>query len=153
VLSGQPAVRLAHTGEPEALVAVSETFVERARAATGSMTLWSLPDRKYQVKLRELSPAAESATRTYAARYTIVNPDDAVRLGMSATVSLTQGEDASAARLPLTAVFNHGRGPSVWVVSDAGKLTARAVTIARYEGQTVLIASGVNEGENVVTCS
>jgi RND family efflux transporter MFP subunit len=151
VLSGQPAVRLAHTGEPEALVAVSETFVERARAATGSMTLWSLPDRKYEVKLRELSPAAESATRTYAARYTIVNPDDAVRLGMSATVSLTQGEDASAARLPLTAVFNHGRGPSVWVVSDAGKLTARGVTIARYEGQTVLIASGVNEGENVVT--
>ena len=151
VLSGQLAVRLAHTGELEALVAVPETFVERARAATGSMTLWSLPDRKYEVKLRELSPAADSATRTYAARYTIVNPDDAVRLGMSATVGLTQDEDASAARLPLTAVFNHGRGPSVWVVGDAGKLMARSVTIARYEGQTVLIASGVNEGENVVT--
>ena len=144
-------MRLAHTGELEALVAVPETFVERARAATGSMTLWSLPDRKYEVKLRELSPAADSATRTYAARYTIVNTDDAVRLGMSATVGLTQGEDASAVRLPLTAVFNHGRGPSVWVVDNAGKLMARSVTIARYEGQSVLIASGVNEGENVVT--
>jgi RND family efflux transporter MFP subunit len=151
VQPGQAAVRLAHTGELEAQVAVPETFVERARAATGTMTLWSLPDRKYELKLRELSPAADSATRTYAARYTIVNPDDAVRLGMSATVGLTQGEDASAARLPLTAVFNHGQGPSVWVVSDAGKLTARSVTIARYEGQNVLIASGVNEGENVVT--
>ena len=150
MLPGQPVVRLAHTGELEALVAVPETFVERARAATGSMTLWSLPDRKYEVKLRELSPAADSATRTYAARYTIVNPDDAVRLGMSATVSLTEGEDERAARLPLTAVFNHGRGPSVWVVSDAAS-SRRAVTIARYEGQNVLIASGVNEGENVVT--
>jgi RND family efflux transporter MFP subunit len=151
VLSGQAAVRLAHTGELEALIAVSETFVERARAATGTMTLWSLPDRKYDLKLRELSPAADSATRTYAARYTIVNADDAVRLGMSATVSLTQGKNERAARLPLTAVFNHGRGSSVWVVSDAGRLTARAVNIARYEGQDVLIASGVNEGENVVT--
>ncbi len=151
VAPGQAAARLAHTGELEALVAVPETFVERARAATGTMTLWSLPDRKYEVKLRELSPAADSATRTYAARYTIVNADDAVRVGMSATVTLTEGESESAARLPLTAVFNHGRGPSVWVVSDAGKLTARAVTIARYEGQDVLIASGVNEGENVVT--
>jgi RND family efflux transporter MFP subunit len=150
VLSGQSVVRLAHTGELETLVAVPETFVERARAATGSMTLWSLPDRKYEVKLRELSPAADSATRTYAARYTIVNPDEAVRLGMSATVGLTQGEDASAARLPLMAVFNHGRGPSVWVAGDAGKLMARSVTIARYEGQTVLIASGINEDENVV---
>ncbi len=151
VIAGMPAVRLAHTGELEAQVAVPETFVERARAATGSMTLWSLPDRKYDLKLRELSPVADSATRTYAARYTIVNPDDAVRLGMSATVTLSEGSNESAARLPLTAVFDHGKGPSVWVVSDTGKLTARAVTIARYEGQDVLIASGVNEGENVVT--
>ena len=151
VQPGQAAVRLAHTGELEAQVAVPETFVERARAAIGTMTLWSLPDRKYELKLRELSPAADSATRTYAARYSIVNADDAVRLGMSATVTLTEGGSGSAARLPLTAVFNHGNGPSVWVVSDAGKLAARSVTIARYEGQTVLIASGVAEGEKVVT--
>ena len=39
----------------------------------------------------------------------------------------------------------------VWVVDDTGKLTARNVTVARYEGQTVLIADGVSEGENVVT--
>jgi hypothetical protein len=37
------------------------------------------------------------------------------------------------------------------VVDDAGKLTARNVTVARYEGQTVLIADGVRDGENVVT--
>ncbi len=151
VQPGQAAVRLAHTGELEAQVAVPETFVERARAATGTMTLWSLPDLKYELKLRELSPAADSATRTYAARYTIVNADDAVRLGMSATVTLMEGASGSAARLPLTAVFDHGRGPSVWVVSDAGKLTARTVTIARFEGQDMLIASGINEGEHVVT--
>ena len=151
IAAGQPAVRLAHFGELEALVALPETFVERARGATGSLTLWSLPGRSYDVKLRELSPAADGATRTYAARYTIVNADDAVRLGMSATLILTQGESERATRLPLTAVFNHGKGPSVWVVDHAGKLTARSVTIARYEAQNVLIASGLSDGENVVT--
>jgi RND family efflux transporter MFP subunit len=151
VAPGQPAVRLAHFGELEALVALPETFVERARGATGSLTLWSLPGRSYDVKLRELSPVADGATRTYAARYTIVNANEAVRLGMSATLILTQGESERAARLPLTAVFNHGKGPSVWVVDHAGKLTARSVTIARYEAQNVLIASGVSDGENVVT--
>jgi RND family efflux transporter MFP subunit len=128
-----------------------ETFVERARSAEGSMTLWSVPGRRYDVKLRELSAAADSATRTYAARYTIVNPDEAVRLGMSATLTLSENTGDRAARLPLTALFDHGRGPSVWVVDDAGKLTARRVTIARYEGQSVLIANGVNDGENVVS--
>jgi len=37
------------------------------------------------------------------------------------------------------------------VVDDSGRLTARNVTIARYEGQSALIASGVRDGEYVVT--
>jgi RND family efflux transporter MFP subunit len=151
VTAGQAAVRLARLGEPEALVALPETFIERARNATGSLTLWSVPGRSYEVKLRELSPMAEGLTRTYAARYTIVKPDEAVRLGMSATLTLTEADSERAARLPLTALFNHGRGPNVWVVTDEGKLTARPVSIARYEAQSVLIASGVTEGELVVT--
>ena len=152
VTAGQSAVRLAHLGELEALVALPETFVERARGANGSLTLWSLPGRSYEVKLRELSPAADGATRTYAARYTILNPDEAVRLGMSATLTLSEGRGASApcaCRSPPCSTT--GGGPSVWVVDDAGRLTARSVTIARYEGQKVLIAKGVSEGESVVT--
>jgi hypothetical protein len=150
VASGQAAVRLARLAELEASVALPETFVERARDATGSLTLWSLPGRSYGVKLRELSPAADNATRTYSARYTILDSDQAVRLGMSATLTLSEGDTEGAARVPVTAVFNHGRGPCVWVVNDAGKLTARDVTIARFEGPTVLLTSGVTEGENVV---
>jgi RND family efflux transporter MFP subunit len=151
ISAGQAAVRLSRLNELEALVALPETFVERARNAHGSITLWSVPGRSDEVKLRELSPAADSATRTYAARYTIVNADDAVRLGMSATLTLTEESSERAARLPLTALFDHGQGPSVWVVDEAGRLTARNVTIARYEGQSALIARGVSDGEYVVT--
>jgi RND family efflux transporter MFP subunit len=151
VVAGQPVVRLAHTGELEALVALPETFVERARRSTGTLSLWSSPGRSYDVKLRELSPAADGATRTYAARYTILNADEAVRLGMSATVTLMEGESEKAVRLPLTALFNHARGPSVWIVDGDGKLAARSVRIVRYEAENVLIASGVKGGEQVVT--
>lgn len=151
ISAGQPAVRLSRLNELEALVALPETFVERARSAHGSLALWSVPGHSYEVTLRELSPAADSATRTYAARYTIVNLDEAVRLGMSATLTLTEASSERAARLPLTALFNHGRGPSVWVVDDAGRLTAHNVTVARYEGQSALIASGVSDGEYVAT--
>jgi RND family efflux transporter MFP subunit len=151
VAAGQAVARLAHLGEMEALVALPETFVERAREAAGSLTLWSLPGRSYEAKLRELASAADAATRTYAARYAIPNADDAVRLGMSATLSLRETAGARAARLPLTALFNHGEGPTVWVVDGDGRLTARSVTVARYEGSSVLIAGGPAEGEKVVT--
>lgn len=150
VASGQAAVRLARLAEVEALVALPETFVERAREAVGSLTLWSLPGHAYEVRLRELSPAADTATRTYAARYSIPAADEAVRLGMSATLTLREGTGTRAARLPLTALFNHGRGPSVWVVDGAGRLAARPVKVTRYDGRSVLISDGVTDGENVV---
>jgi RND family efflux transporter MFP subunit len=151
VAAGQAAVRLARLADVEALVALPEAFVERARRADGSLTLWSLPGRNYAVRLRELAPMADAATRTYAARYTIQGADDAARLGMSATLTLRENATTKAARLPLTALFNHGQGASVWVVDEHGRLTAHAVTIARYDGRDVLIAGGVSEGDKVVT--
>jgi RND family efflux transporter MFP subunit len=151
VAAGQAAVRLARLAEVEALVALPEVFVERARNAAGSLTLWSLPGRSYAVQLRELAPTADAATRTYAARYTIQAADESVRLGMSATLTLRESAGTRAARLPLTALFNHGQGSSVWVVDAHGRLTAHAVTIARYDGRDVLIAAGVSDGDKVVT--
>jgi RND family efflux transporter MFP subunit len=151
VAAGQAVARLAHLGEMEALVALPETFVERARKAEGSLALWSLPGRSYEVKLRELASAADAATRTYAARYAIAGADDAVRLGMSATLTLRETTGMRAVRLPLTALFNHGEGPRVWVVDGAGGLTARPVVVARYDGNSVMVAAGLAEGEKVVT--
>ena len=150
IASGQPAVRLARLAELEAQVALPESYVEPARQAAASLTLWSRPERVYAVRLRELALAAEPATRTYAARFSIADPDEVVRIGMSATLILREQGGARVARLPLTALFNHGRGPSVWVVDADGKLVERAVVIDRYEARFVLIVSGVAEGESVV---
>src|SRR6266545_1676437 len=76
VAIGQAAARLAHRGEKEAVVALPETWLGEARNATATVRLWSEPDRVFTARLRELSPQADAATRTYAARFTIENPDD-----------------------------------------------------------------------------
>src|SRR5262245_62957163 len=57
-----------------------------------------------EARLRELSPQADAATRTYAARFTIENADEAVAYGMTATVTLTPAVDAKVAKLPHAAV-------------------------------------------------
>ena len=73
---GQAVARLAHHGEKEALVALSETWLEEARKSEATVSLWANPDRSFKAHLRELSPQADPTTRTYAARFTIENPDD-----------------------------------------------------------------------------
>src|SRR5215813_11056610 len=132
VAIGQPVARLAHRGEKEAVVALPETWLGEARAAQASVRLWSDPNRSFSATLRELSPQADAATRTYAARFTIDNPDDTVALGMTATVTLTRQADTSAMKVPLAAVVNRGNGPLVYVVDDSGTLARRPVKVSSF---------------------
>ena len=80
---------LAHRGEKEAVVALPESWLAEARKSKATVRLWADRDRSFEARLRELSPQADAATRTYAARFTIENADDAVAFGMTATVTLT----------------------------------------------------------------
>jgi len=151
VAIGQPVVRLAHRGEKEAVVALPENWLSKAREAKATVTLWSDNGHHYAARLRELSPQADQATRTYAAKFTILDPDDSVALGMTATVSLKPAGDALVAKLPLSAVLSRGSGASVYVVSQAGELTLRPVTVASFNEDDALITGGISAGEKVVT--
>jgi RND family efflux transporter MFP subunit len=151
VAIGQPVARLAHKGEKEALVSLPEGFLAEARKAKAAVRLWADRDRSFAAHLRELSPQADPATRTYAARFTIDDADDAVAFGMTATVALTEDSDAKIARLPLSAILNRGTGPSVFEVDRNGALMLRPVTVSSYTEDTALVTSGVTDGDRVVT--
>lgn len=151
VAAGQAAIRVARTAEREAVVALPEAFVARAREDKATLSLWSNDKVRYHAKLRELSPAADPTTRTFLARFTILDADAAVRLGMTTTVTLADPKAQRLTRLPLQAVFDQGKGPSVWTVDAQGKLSLKPVKIARYEAQDALVSDGLAQGERVVT--
>jgi RND family efflux transporter MFP subunit len=150
VAVGAPIVRLAHSNEREAAVSVPETLVERARVEPARVEFWALPGVSVAAKLRELSPTSDPATRTYPARFTLIDAPAGVRLGMSVTVSL-QADAAKVARMPISAVFDLGQGPSVWVVDPVtATLSAVGVALAGYDADWAFIGAGVPEGAKVV---
>jgi RND family efflux transporter MFP subunit len=151
VAIGQPVARLAHRGEKEAVIALPETWLGEARRSRAAVSLWSDPGRRFTAQLRELSPQADPATRTYAARFTIADADDTVALGMTATVTLTRSSEADVARLPLSAVLNRGHGPAVYVVEDGGALALKPVTLASFNEDTAFVTAGLSDGDRVVT--
>lgn len=151
VASGQTVVRIARLDEKEAAVALPETALAAARAGTATVSLWADPGKVYAAHLRELSPQADATSRTYAARFTLDDPDDRVALGMTATVTLRAPGSVDVARLPLSAVFDRGAGPKVFVVEPStNALAARPVTIAGYTSDAALVSSGVANGDKVV---
>lgn len=151
VAAGQPIVRLARDGDREVQVAVPEQDLDFARAARAEAALWSEPNRPYAAQLRELSPNADSATRTFQARFNMPGIAADSPLGMTATLTLSPVDDASGIRLPLAAILDQGAGPQVFVVAPgSGELRLRPVTIRAYEAREVLIGKGVEEGEAIV---
>lgn len=150
VTAGQTAVRVARLAEKEAVVAIPETLVERARSGTATVSLWSDPHKKYPAKLREISPSADPATRTYLAKFSLPEAGDDVELGMTATLILSDHASTQVARLPLSALFRQGGDPSLYVVDDQGEVTLKPVTVKSYDSKDVVITGGVAEGAKVV---
>jgi RND family efflux transporter MFP subunit len=150
VASGQTAVRVARFSEKEAVVAIPETLVGRAKDGVATVTLWSEPDKKYAAKLREIAPTADPATRTYLAKFSLPGAGDAVSLGMTATLSLADAATERVARLPLSALYNQGGDPSLYVVDAEGDVALRPVAVKSYESNDVVVTGGVDEGARVV---
>jgi membrane fusion protein, multidrug efflux system len=146
---GQPVVRIARSGDREAVVSLPEALVGGIAGATAEAELWSEPGRKYSVTLRELSPVADAATRTYEAHFTL-SADTEAALGMSATVTLAPAAAQPTVVLPTSALIDTGSGPSVWVIGSDDRLEARAVVVAGYGAGQARIASGLGGGERVV---
>lgn len=147
--AGQPVFRLARPEEKEVAIVVPEGRLAEVKAAKAiAVNLWAEPGIWMNGELRELSPAADPATRTYAARIRITNPPSGLELGMTARVALDHA-DAGALLVPLGAVIDRGNGPSVWVVGN-GQANPRPVKLAGYREDGALIAEGLQAGELVV---
>jgi multidrug efflux system membrane fusion protein len=152
VAAGQPVAQLARSGEREVRIDVPENALDALRAAPGlSIRLWSKPDVKYVGRLRELSPMADAASRTYRARISFLQPDAAVKLGMTATVEV-DGESAPSLSVAQTALFRISGQPQVWIVdAQTRKVAARSVRLGELNGDRAAIVSGLTAGEWVVT--
>ncbi len=123
----------------------------RVAKAGARVTLWSDETRTYEATLRELAPVADQATRTFAARFTIRDADAAPKLGMTASVTLSEPGSLPVARVPLSALFNDGSGASLWVVDKAtGAVERRPVAVAGQDGRDLLVSEGVRDGDLVV---
>ncbi len=150
VAAGTPVVRIARDGGTEVRVSVPEDKLDALRRATDiSVRTWANPGPALAGRLRELAPAADPATRTFAAKISLPNAGSEIRLGMTATVSF-ELPVPDGIRLPLSALFEEKGKTSVWVIRD-GAVTLTPVQLAGASGNEIMVASGLNPGQTVVT--
>jgi RND family efflux transporter MFP subunit len=150
--AGQPAVKLASTHERDAVFNVSERIYTRVPSDVQvEVALVSDPSIRVIGSIRDASPTADPATRTYRVRIALPNAPDAMTLGATVTGRLIQ-PGVPLFALPASALTSQDGKPAVFVVEPTSHVLIRkSVVVARYTAAQVLIESGLNEGEAVVT--
>lgn len=151
VAAGQPVFVLAVDGEREVAISIPEQGVSRFPVGRDlAVELWADPGKRFPGKLREISPAADPQTRTFAARVSFSSPGGSVELGQSARV-FAQTAAGSGMILPLSALTQRQGKPAVWVVDPrTGKVRMAPVTVGAYSEDGVPVLGGITATDWVV---
>ncbi|MDO5537765.1 MAG: efflux RND transporter periplasmic adaptor subunit [Desulfovibrionaceae bacterium] len=150
VAAGQAVYRIALDGGRDAVFDLPDRLFEAV--SPGSVMQVCLDRRRgicSAAEVYEVSPEADSATRTYRTKARIAEPRD---MDLGATlVGRLEGSE-TAIRLPASALCSVEGQPSVWVVdTQALTVSLRPVEIGAYSTDRVVIRSGLAEGDVVVT--
>lgn len=151
VATGQSVVRVARSGAYELLVDVPERELAVARAVTNwQVRIPALGDATYAAEMRELSPLADAASRTFAMRLSLKSPAPGIALGMSASVQAVRST-TSAFELPLTALHSRDGHPRVWRIGADDRVELVDVETGGFLDESVRVVGGLSEGDRIVT--
>jgi multidrug efflux system membrane fusion protein len=102
-------------------------------------------------RLDVIDNAVDAATGTIKLKARFENSSRELWPGQFVNVVMQLRTDRGVVTVPNAALQDGPEGRYVWVVSAEGKAQMRAVQVARVQGNTAVIAGGLNEGETVVT--
>lgn len=151
VTSRPKAVTIVQDGEREVEINVPENRLDELRKAQNiQVKFWALPDVAVDGRVREISPIADQISRTYKARISLLNPPEVIELGMTSSVIITgPAEQQATAYIPLSAIYQTGDTPAVWVVND-GVVNLRSIKVGAFGDNRVQLLEGLKDGDIVV---
>jgi RND family efflux transporter MFP subunit len=145
-------VQFARQGGRDAVFDVPEKLMRTGpRDPVVEIALTNDPQVRATGRVREVSPQADPATRTFQVKVGITEPPDAMRLGSTVGGRITLSAP-SGVEIPASALTKTDAGPAVWIVDPQSQtVTLRSVDVLRYDPATVVISQGLETGDVVVT--
>jgi RND family efflux transporter MFP subunit len=150
VTAGQTVVAIARDGQREAAVDLPEN-VRPVLGTAAVASVYGVDQKPITARLRELSSSANLQTRTYAARFVLEGPDNNAPLGATVTVRLRDDSTAGQLTLPVSALYDSGTGPGVWLLdTKSSTIGFRPVKVGAVGEEDAHIVSGLQPGDQVV---
>jgi multidrug efflux system membrane fusion protein len=135
-----------------------ETYLDRVRLAlkagkklTATAVGTDAAAKKAEGTLEFIDNSVDSTTGTVLLKATFANAAHELWPGELVNIDTALGVDEGAIVVPSPAVQNGQAGTQVFVVKPDQTVELRNVKVDRVDGDLTVIASGLNEGETVVT--
>jgi RND family efflux transporter MFP subunit len=150
VSPGQPVVHWVHGSELEAVVSIPESMQHLLNQRRATIRFWSRPDLSVQGMLREVSPVADPLSRTYDARFTLMDPPSDLALGLTASVIIEQ-TDTDGISVPMGAIAQSESKPIVWRIRKDGSVEKIPVEILKYGSQHAMVKGSLEPDDQIVS--
>ena len=151
VAAGQTVFTLAADGEREVSISLPEQSFGRFEIGqVVEVELWSQPDKRFPGRIREMAPAADPQSRTFAARVAFTEGKVPAELGQSARVFIASNGEVPLA-VPLSALSAEQDQAFVWVVDPKEHtVQRRPVRVGAYGDDRVPVLEGLAASDWVV---
>ncbi|AZY50182.1 macrolide transporter subunit MacA [Bordetella avium] len=175
IQSAPTIIKVAQVGTMTVKAQISEADVTRVRPGQKVyFTILGEPDKRYYGVLRAIEPAPDSIQRDestaaltgsstsgstsaavyYNGLFDVPNPDEVLRIAMTAQVFLVLGEASQVLQIPSSALGKRGddgRYTVRVVLGPEGKTEERQVRIGMNNNVMAEVLDGLQEGEQVVS--
>jgi RND family efflux transporter MFP subunit len=152
VEAGQRIVTLAREGGRDAVFDVPARLLDAAPTDTTILvTLTDRPGITATGRIREVDAKADETTRTFKVRVGLDTPPDSFQLGAGVTGQINTASNTLVA-IPSGALTRANGAPAVWVIdAPTSTVALRNVDVLRFEPRRVVLAQGLEPGEQIVT--
>ena len=154
VAEAQPVFVLAHDGPRDAVFNLSESMpADRPVDRNIQIEIKLVADPRIHLtgKLREVTPTLSGTGGTVVVKVGLDESHPGMTLG-AAVFGEGPLTSQKAITLPPSSLASVAGHPGVWIVDPAtSAVSARRITIARYETDRVIVAAGLRPGDLVVT--
>ncbi len=126
-----------------------------------TIEIWvdTYPNERFHGKITALNSLVDPTSRNLQVQATVRNPDEKLRPGMFAHVSIALGEDEHVVAIPTSSISFGPDGDGVYVVTeitgkDGKKVKAvrlQPVQLGQSRGDLTAVTQGVKPGDEIVT--
>tara|TARA_R110002096_G_scaffold22830_7_gene73141 strand:- start:4516 stop:5559 length:1044 start_codon:yes stop_codon:yes gene_type:complete len=149
--AAQQVLELALGTEMDAVFEVPEALLTQRSDPNIGLNLLHQPSETFFGTVREVSPLIDQRTGTVRVTVSVTDLPQGATYG-DAVRGTTQTAPTQSVALPYTAMMAYQKGAAVWVVDPASStVSLKPITLDRFETGDIILKSGVNEGDIVVT--